>query len=89
MAQHTGKTDMFPSDFERKAIVIEVVIKAIHPIVTIEAGGSKGQCVSRHESQVHLAVTTIAGVECKRCDITMMTVIAGERFARSRQLVSV
>jgi hypothetical protein len=41
-----------------------------------------------HETQVHLTVAAIAGIQRKRGDIALMTIIAGEWFTRSRQLMS-
>ncbi|HET6821274.1 MAG TPA: hypothetical protein VFH34_01430 [Anaerolineales bacterium] len=42
-----------------------------------------------HVGDVHLTVAGVTRFDGKGGDIVMVTVIAGERFARSRQLVTV
>lgn len=89
MALDTGKTHMFAGELERKDIVIEVLTQAIHAIMTVETGRAKGERVRGHERQIHLTVASITGLRDEGPDIAVMAIVAGERFARSRTLVTV
>ena len=85
----TGETHMIASDLERKGIVIEVFIKAIHTIVTIKTGCPIRESMGGHERYIHLTVTSIACIQIKFGDIVCVAIVTGERFSRSRQLVTV
>lgn len=91
MTLHAGKTDMLARNLERKDIVIEVLPKTIHAIVTIETGGTKRQRMRSHESQVYSTMAIIAGVQSEGRDVSMVTITADERPVRrrGRELMSV
>jgi hypothetical protein len=89
MTLHAGKTSMAARKLEREHTVIEILIEAIHPVVTLEAGGAKREGMCGHKRQVHLAMTGFAGCQGERGDVIVMAVIASERFTRSRQLVAI
>ena len=89
MALHTRNAGMFACQLEGKDIVVKILPEAIHPVMTVETGGTKRQCMCGHESQIHLTVTSIARFQCEDCDIAVVAVVTGERFARSRTLVAV
>lgn len=57
--------------------------------MTIEAGGTERKGMRRHEPKVHLTVACITGLESEGPNIAVMAVVTGERFARSRTLVTV
>ena len=59
-------------------IVFERFTKAIHPIVTIEAGIAIRQGMRQGKRRVHLAVAGLAGIGGKGGDIAVMTVSTGE-----------
>ena len=79
---------MLTANFERIHIVLEIFSKTIHSIVTIEAGWTKGERMSGYESQIHLTMTAIAGIQSKCCDVTPMAIITGEQLTRRRKLVT-
>ena len=80
---------MLAGELERKNVVIEVSIEAIHTIMTIQAYGTEGQSMRSHESQVHLTMTGISGLRRERGYIDLMAIVTLERFRRSRLLVTV
>jgi len=41
-----------------------------------------------HESQVHLTMTAVAGIQSECCNVTLMAIITGEPFTRSCELVT-
>ncbi|HET6821273.1 MAG TPA: hypothetical protein VFH34_01425 [Anaerolineales bacterium] len=41
VALHTGKTNMAAGQLKRKNIVIEILVEAIHAVMTIKAGRAK------------------------------------------------
>jgi hypothetical protein len=89
VALYTGQANVLSGELERKDIMVEVLSKTIDAIVAVEAGRAKGQRVRRHVPQILFTVTGIAGFQIEGRDITLMTVVADERFARSRQLMPV
>lgn len=67
--------------------MIEIPAKAIDAIVTVAALRPIRLCMRRHVRDIDLAVADIAGVGSEGCDVAVVTVITGERFACSRELV--
>ena len=89
MTLDTGNAHVLTRDSERKGIVAEIFPETVHAIMTIETSRAEGQCMSRHEAQVHLTVAGTAGTNRERCNVALVTVTACERLARSRNLMSV
>ena len=69
--------------------MIKTLAITIHSIVAIQAVGAEGDEVSLGEGNIHLTVASLAGVRGEGRNVPLMTIIAGERFVRSRQLVTV
>ncbi len=80
---------MLSCDLESKLIVVETFSKAVHTVMAIQAGRSVGKHMGRHEGCVHLTMTagTHRGIELG--DVVSVAVLAGERFTRLRELVTV
>jgi len=68
--------------------VFEVFPEPVHAVVTIETGVAVREGMREGEGRVHLAVASPARVGGEGGDIPMMTIVAGERFARRRKLVA-
>ena len=84
-----GQPHVLSFELERKVVVIEMRTKTIDAIMTIEARAAICQGMRRRESHVHLTMAGIAILQLKCGNIVRMTISAGERQARSRQLVTV
>jgi hypothetical protein len=84
-----GKPRVFPFQLERKNTVIKILIEAIHTIVTIDTGCTERQVVSDHKSHVLLTMTGIACIGMERGNVVGVAIGTGERFTRSRKLVTV
>jgi hypothetical protein len=69
--------------------MIEIGPESIQPIVTIQAGSSKGDSMVKHESLIRLFVTIAANGYVKRGDIRAMTITAKERLVLSLGLMTV
>lgn len=70
-------------------IMSEAFPESVNPIVAVEAGVAIGEGMCQGKGNIHLTVTGLAGVGCENGNITVMTVIAGERYIRSRSLMAV
>lgn len=88
MALLTPQAHMPAGDFERESIVIEILPQPIHPIVTVNTGGTKSRQMCGHEASIALPVAVIAGVQSECRDVAVMTISAGEWGPRSRMLVA-
>ena len=88
MTPVTCKICMATLKCKRILIMVEFFPKAIHTIVTIQAGCSIDQGMACHESYILLAVTAITSAGIKFADIVRVAVLAGKRFARRRELVT-
>lgn len=89
MALHAGKTSVPAGKLEGEHAVIESFIEAIHSVMAIETGGTERKRMRGHERLIHLTVAGVASLQIERGDVATMAVIAGERFTRSRLLVSI
>ena len=69
--------------------MIEVLIEAVHPVMTVETAIAKDEYMECHVLCVHLTMTGSAGIQIERSDIIVMTVITLERLTHSRKLVTV
>ena len=88
MALLARKIHMPAGELERKRIVVEALVEAVHAVMAVEAGRAKGGHVDIHERHIDLAVAGITRFQCKCGDIIAMTVTTLEWFARRRSLMS-
>ena len=78
----TGKSLVPAFDLKRILIVVEVLPKAIHTVMTFQAGCAIGQPVCCHVCDIHLTVTGITGIEIKAGDIVSVAILAGKWLTR-------
>ncbi len=89
MALITRDAYMFSLDFERELVVIKVFSKAVHTIVAIQAGHPVGKSMGCCKGRIHLTMTVGTGFGIKFGDVSAVAILAGERFTRLRELVTV
>jgi len=85
-ADHLG---MFAAQLKFETSVIEIIPVTIHSVVARKAVRAKGKEMGLGEGNADLTVAGLAGVWGEGRDVALMTIIAGERYIRSRELVTV
>jgi hypothetical protein len=89
MALVTGKSHMPALELEGESIVVKVIPKTVHAIMTVQAGCPVCQAMSGHKGEIRLAMAGIAGIEIEPGDILSVAVLAGKRPTRRREAVTV
>ena len=87
MTFRARQSGVFTVEFENKSGVFEVIAEFIHAVMTGKAIRSKRQDMCLSEDNIHLTVTTVAGLRGEGFDILLMTIFTTERFTRRCQLV--
>jgi hypothetical protein len=76
-------------ELEGESIVVKVIPKTVHAIMTVQAGCPVCQAMSGHKGEIRLAMAGIAGIEIEPGDILSVAVLAGKRPTRRREAVTV
>ena len=87
MTFRARQSGVFTIEFENKSGVGEVIAEFIHAVMTGKAIRSKRQDMCLGEDNIHLTVTTVAGLRGEGFDILTMTIFATERFTHRCQPV--
>jgi len=83
-ASHIG---MFPVQLKYKNRMGKVIAEFVHAIVTGKTICPESQDMRLGKDNIHLTVTTVAGLRGESFDILLMTIFTTERFTRRCLLV--
>lgn len=89
MALRTLYRSMLSIELKREKIVIKIIPKAIHSIMTLETVLAERYLMFHHERHIHLDVTLATRERIELRDVLPVTVGTQERFFRSREQVPV
>ena len=74
---------MFAVQLESKFIMIEVIPKLIHTVMTFKTIFPKRNLMIHHKHHIHSDMTFTTGRLIKMCDVIPMTILTQERFILS------